>query len=515
MDFTGSRIFEYQNLRDLLRSRIISKAVFNTELEKLKRKQAGINKRSDIADKKRAAKREAKRKERESIAKEKREAKRLADKQKRQFDKTPIIIEVEIKMPYIHKDDDQKRVRVKTVHKSIKTTEGKKEKARREARDEVIADYEEESFVAVQTGSTATITATHAVSSGAGLSSVKMKRQGALKLDGEEHYEFDKNLGTCVIDFLEWRYGSLKGCKKMATRENLIEFFGDACVQEGINTEELVTFAERFNIALYALDESNNIFYHYTPPTRNTNLPPIAYRIKNNHFYPLIETVKQIAAIVSTQVGQSKAKEKKEDQGEAQELSVEMIVSDDPFQSLIDICELKKTEVFDKVRPPIEFDSEGLVSFVLENIKYQFERGVFTDQAKAFAEINGQEYKGKSIHAILGSIVKQFPELKTRSILNPNSAAVFEECKNRTHYGYISPLTDDAWACDIAKCYSYCIANPVSEWFQFGIADEWTPYTGNLVPGFYSVETNDLTLLHGSSIYSNTILQLAIEEELN
>jgi len=489
--FTGSRRFDYEILRDILRSRIITKKEFDTELAKLKRKQAGIDKRS-------------------AIAAAKREAKRQAAKAKREFNKKPIIIEVEIRMPYEHKDDDKKRKRVKIVDKSIKTTEGRKEKAVKDALDRAVAEFEEESNVAVQEGSTAKITATHAVTSGSNLSAVKMKRTGALKLDGEEHYEFDKKQGTCVIDFLEWRYGSIKGCKKMANRENLIEFFGKDCVEEGISTIELVNFAQRNNIALYALDECNNIFHHFTPDKRNTNLPPIAYRVKNNHFYPLIEAVKQIAAIVSTQLAQSKAKEKKE--VVEKELPVVVVESINPFKTLIDMCKTKGTEVFDKVRPPIEFDSDGLVSFVLEDVKYQFDRGVFTEQAKAFAEINGKEYNGMSIHIILRSIVNQFPELKTRSILNPQCAKVFGECKNRTHYGMVAPLTCDAWACDIAKCYSFCIANPVSKWFQFGISDEWEPYKGKLISGFYFVETNDLTLLHGSSIYSNAIIQLAIEE---
>ena len=60
MEFTGSRIEDYEALQDLLRSRIITKRDYNTELGKLKRKQAGIDKRSEIAERKRAEKRQQK-----------------------------------------------------------------------------------------------------------------------------------------------------------------------------------------------------------------------------------------------------------------------------------------------------------------------------------------------------------------------------------------------------------------------------------------------------------------------
>ncbi len=77
MDFTGSRIFDYDNLQDLLNSRIITRREYKTELARLEKKQAGIDKRSAIAEAKRDAKRAAKAK----IAKAKRDVAKEARKE--------------------------------------------------------------------------------------------------------------------------------------------------------------------------------------------------------------------------------------------------------------------------------------------------------------------------------------------------------------------------------------------------------------------------------------------------
>jgi hypothetical protein len=77
MEFTGSRIFDYANLRDLLRSRIITRQDYNTQVAQLQRKQAGIDKRSLVA----AAKRDAKKLAKAKLAAAKRETAKEARKE--------------------------------------------------------------------------------------------------------------------------------------------------------------------------------------------------------------------------------------------------------------------------------------------------------------------------------------------------------------------------------------------------------------------------------------------------
>lgn len=73
-------------------------------------------------------------------------------------------------------------------------------------------------------------------------------------------------------------------------------------------------------------------------------------------------------------------------------------------------------------------------------------------------------------------------------------------------------IDGDAIALDIGKCYSACLKNPYDNWIKYGLEDTWTDYNGEvLTTGLYFVETNDLTLLHQTNIYSNKIIEKAIE----
>jgi hypothetical protein len=69
-------------------------------------------------------------------------------------------------------------------------------------------------------------------------------------------------------------------------------------------------------------------------------------------------------------------------------------------------------------------------------------------------------------------------------------------------------------ALDINKCYSTCLKNPYDDWIKFDLEDTWEDYDGELKTGLYYVETDDLTLLHKTNIYSNKILEKAIAENI-
>jgi hypothetical protein len=66
--------------------------------------------------------------------------------------------------------------------------------------------------------------------------------------------------------------------------------------------------------------------------------------------------------------------------------------------------------------------------------------------------------------------------------------------------------------CDINRHYTDCMYNPLDKWIVVDFNDEWEEHDGKLTRGLYMVETEDTTLLHKNNIYSNTILEFAIEE---
>jgi len=72
-------------------------------------------------------------------------------------------------------------------------------------------------------------------------------------------------------------------------------------------------------------------------------------------------------------------------------------------------------------------------------------------------------------------------------------------------------IDGDIIGIDINKCYSTCLKNPYDNWIKFDLEDTWEDYDGELKTGLYYVETDDLTLLHKTNIYSNKIIEKAIE----
>jgi hypothetical protein len=80
---------------------------------------------------------------------------------------------------------------------------------------------------------------------------------------------------------------------------------------------------------------------------------------------------------------------------------------------------------------------------------------------------------------------------------------------------YEQQLIDgDIVALDINKCYASCLQNPTDNWIRYDLEDTWEDYDGELKTGLYYVETDDLTLLHQTNIYSNIILEKAIAEKI-
>jgi hypothetical protein len=72
--------------------------------------------------------------------------------------------------------------------------------------------------------------------------------------------------------------------------------------------------------------------------------------------------------------------------------------------------------------------------------------------------------------------------------------------------------TGEAISVDVNKCYSACLKNPYDNWLRYTTEDTWEDFTDNVFPletGLYYVETDDLTLLHQTNIYSNKILDKA------
>ena len=347
----------------------------------------------------------------------------------------------------------------------------------------------------------------------------KMKDLGALALDGEEAHDFDSNQGRCVFDWLIKRYGSVRGCKKLATVAGLVELFGENALATGVSPMELNRFCDAVGCRQYALDESHKIIHTYTPEKLNNNVPPLCYRIKNAHIYPIVSEASAICQMGrSTSLAQQKAKAVEEVAELAESLEVVVLETSEmtPVKELVRICRETGVEAYNRHRAPLSFVDGRLASFKLGGRLYMFAEDEMLEAARKVFDLNGYVWNGESIPTMLNGQLKHLG-LTERSNFNPHANAALLMAKGRQHYGFTQQPSEDAWAVDICKAYSSCIIKPLAPWLMYDIACEWRPFWGAAADaaataGLYFVETDDMRLFHGSNIYSNEMLRVALRD---
>lgn len=338
-------------------------------------------------------------------------------------------------------------------------------------------------------------------------SQTKMKQAGSLFLDGEEAHDFDSGAGACVFDWIISRYGDVRGCKKVATMEALVELLGSDALETGVSAQDLDKVCNALRCRQYALDETNSIIHTYTPERLNNNVPPLVYRIKNGHFYPIVKEAASVCQLGrATNQAQAKAKKDEEEPAENVTEVVYLPQLDDvtKVEQMVQICREQNLEVYGRGSVPINYGDDGLHSFKLDGKLYMWEKDEMVTASRKIVELNGGVYSGQTIP---GMVCGLFDIRK--SALNPHVSASLSQARNRTQYGRLQDKQDGEWAADIIKCYSSCIMNPLEEYYLFSVTDEWKRWDGKLEAGLYFVETNDMRLFHGSNIYSRAMVAKA------
>ena len=343
-------------------------------------------------------------------------------------------------------------------------------------------------------------------------SAVKMKAAGALFLDGEEKHDFDTGMGCCVFDWLVYRYGDVRGCKKDATMERLVEILGTDALETGVSADDLVPVCDVLGCRMYALDETQQIIKTHEPTKQKKNVPPLIFRVKNNHFYPITTenmSISQYGSGWSSNAVQVAKKDRI-----VVETPVELVQLEDTEQTrteqMVQICNEQQTEVYGRVCPPIVMNEDGLQSFTLNGTKYYWAHDANIDVARAIAEKHGRKYCGESVLSIVAKLAKKL-DYNQVSTPNPHVNKTLQANKNRAHYGRLTEdeFPADAQAYDIGKCFAACLMNPEEDWMLIQPEDEWMPYSGAITWGLYAVWTRDIRMLHGDGVYSSAILKRA------
>lgn len=420
---------------------------------------------------------------------------------------------------------------------------------------------------------------------------ILMKSVVALDLDGEEVQKWDTGKGTCVYDFLIWRYGELKGCKKVCDYDALDNIFRNRsayekhyincpdCVIEngfyircegckdinghltddiyyfsepdgrkyymfnlqpyndsnprddGVCSHQLEFFCEKVGIHMYALDECERVVSHYKPTKLNKALPPLVFRIKDNHLYPILNRSQSVAnkARKTDMTYTTKEEEEFKEEIQQQNLDVVVIKVEDNELTNTEMLVEKMKEAEKQVYPfkNLYFDTKGLRGFDLDGKRYLFDEDTSITIASEIAKANNEPYTGESTFNIVMKLMEE-NNYTTKSVFNPFVYDVLtsEGLKHRTHYGSVVNdisgdfvPSDDMKCFDIAKCHTSILSAPMSDWLVYDFNDAFVKFdirgawsNGRFKPGLYYVRTDDMTLLHQDNIYSHTILNKAMDE---
>jgi hypothetical protein len=367
-----------------------------------------------------------------------------------------------------------------------------------------------------------------------GLENIKMKNAVSYGLSGEEEQIWDTKEGKCVFDYLIHLYGDVKGFKKMMNYEFLQNQFGENSLEEGVSTKQIELFCKQFGLSYYALDSNEKTLSFYVAKDKKTTAPALIFRILNGHMYP-IENVKRRTGIVrSNRDCNIKTKSVEQIKGAEKEIVIkELIAPTDEDEELTgnDFA--------------IDYINKcGKIPYPLKSNNLYFEDGHITrmviddkiintqpidEDIKNYFEKNERTYQGENLNNILMELWEDTynEKMYEGELMSEYNNEVYDMLsrdgvKHRVHYGATREIKNEEIneklvGCDIEKCYSSLLLNPMDDFIIMDLTDEveyftddYYYYDDSCLPfGLYYVNTNDLTILHQSNIYSNKILDYA------
>ena len=402
-----------------------------------------------------------------------------------------------------------------------------------------------------------------------GQQNIPMARATPYLLSGEVSHEWNSNKGKCVIDYLVHLWGKTKGLIKTMTEENLIKEFNEIAesyrkysepvvdvLKTGITVAYVSQFCRKHELSFYALNSKNECIEKFVNP--NSRYKALIFRLLNGHIYPIEDEKKRKSAVEMLKENTGRAisdtdiEEKKKKARE--EKDERKVIYPEYFEPDGNEFILQQIKRFNKIPFPFNASNisytDGRINYVViddklilaDPIEKETRDGEIEPTVqgliKTYVESNGEKYMGQSVvhllhHFWLETYEEDINSHSLQSKFNPvvNQFLTTENVKHRTHYGTTqvcldknkvvewleNPANEDKFrAVDIIKCYSSLLLNPLDNWLVYDVLDELEPYVpikdNQLFPfGLYVVETNDLTILHQTNIYSNKILDYARE----
>ena len=408
-----------------------------------------------------------------------------------------------------------------------------------------------------------------------GVRVARMRYGRAYKLDDDydDGVDFDRGVGTCCFDLLYHLYSpSMK--RNMPDRETAYQGIVDFLktfyqnppdfLEEGLNIDDLKRFCKANDITIIALDKDEECLVY--EKGKNRNRPALIFRIANNHIYPIFNKDKRnnIVKKNNEQEKHSSNSVEGEKKKDKQHTIIEKVGEETAEEKALRVIKERDT-----IPKDIGFDTHNCIDrLVYENEVLHLQEAE-PEVLEAVDVWKGENY----VSMTMANWVDYKKDIELASVFSPQVQEVFElqNIKNRTQYG--CPLSDEDISLymtrqkikyvekhtevitenyndihtgelrtssrtithttevekegktlliqkqekgeiicfDINKAYPHALSNPLSPFLIYTEEDSFVEFDGELKNGLYAVETNDITLLRLSNIYTGDILRLASE----
>jgi len=340
-----------------------------------------------------------------------------------------------------------------------------------------------------------------------------IKQAGSMELDGLILNEvWCKNENTCVPDWLSFKYSKTKGHVKSVKNYEVIEKLSTCCVEEliydnkpnvnGYTIKNIELFCHNTNKTLIVLHNGKIIIYNQVLKCED----PLVIEVKNNHLYPITDN-KKIRSI--THIGKSNSFHQ-EEQSKPIYKEIEYIKTEgNPFDYILDTMIKLNIQTYNQ---KLTITNGHLHNFHIGNKLYS--TSPYNEDIEKFCKIKDIHYQGQPALSFLPPFLEKLPS----SFMNNDiqNALLLPGVKHRTHYGQFneSDPNDKIISADINKCYRFIMENPMDNFMtvDFNSQIEKSQFTNEF--GLYYVKTTDMSILHGSNWYSNNILKMAVDNNV-
>lgn len=395
-----------------------------------------------------------------------------------------------------------------------------------------------------------------------------------IKIEGDKDEDWNTNKGECVQDYLTDFYKDQNGMKKLVKDEDwLYKIIDEEKIielkKEGVCIDELKLFCDKAKVSMIAYDANDNCITYYKPDEISNKRKSLMFRCMNAHIYPIEDegerrsiTKKATYDNGNSTIHSNDIKPMKYDIKE-KEWKLIFMPDRETKYTMDEVNEFMLSNLYENGIPHpsgknrYNFNDGKLTEIIYSKSLLKVFGKPKDLLAEEYCYRNHIKFEGQTTTDLCMYEINKFFNIDSFdknpyiSNFNPIILENLIEAKGgRSHIGlldesFIEEKYDEnnllremirdgrAIAYDIEKCYSSLLMKPLDDWIVIDYKDDYNDFDGELFSygdaidksdpkgrfsklktGLYFVYTDDITLFKKSNWYSNKIIEMAIENNI-